>query len=168
MVIEVNTLGWKGPHVAYACGQPIGRSLNPRTQHRLATEAKEARCVASMAHSTRTSAQDARQRSVPSKTAFAHAGTLLAAWQDDNGSSSSNPARVTTEQQPAQTPKATPALDAYKASQSRVVPRYTKNRCSAEHARIRALKQEEKQLVEEIRAIDRSEQKRHARRRVPV
>ncbi len=165
MVIEVNALGWKGPHVAYACGQPIGRSLSPRTQHHLAAQAKAARNTASMAYSARTAARDARQQSVPSETAFAHAGPLLAAWQEGSQSSSGNRTQTTREKKDVQTPKATPALDAYKASQSRDVPRYIS---SAEHARIRALKEEEKQLVEEIRAIDRSQQRRQARHKLPV
>jgi hypothetical protein len=171
MVIEVNTLGWKGPHVAYACGQPIGRTLNPRTQHRLAAEAKKARSV-SMAYCTRTSARDSHQRDVPSATTLTHATNLLAAWQDGSGRSSStdggNPARAARGKKAAPKPKSTPALDAYKASQSRDVPRYSKVAATAEHARVRALKQEEKQLIEEIREIDRSRQERQARRKLPL
>lgn len=170
MVIKVSALGFKGPHVAYACGQPLGRSMEPRAQHRLATEARAARATATVGSTCCAPAQQV----MPSEATVSQAASRIAAWHSEScssrSSSSSADKPVTTSggKKAATKPKATPALDAYRASRSRAAPRYSRTLGLNEHARVRALKEEERKLLDEVDAISRTQQRQRARRKVPM
>lgn len=162
MAIEVSSLGWKGPHVAYACGQPLGRSMDPRQQHRLAAEAKKAaHAVVSMAPGGGAK-ENAQRRNGPSGNAVANATDIVAVWQKDargNSESDAEGSRSDRKKKTAPKPKkATPALDAYRASQSREVPRYSGRSLSS-------LRREERQILQELAAIHNEQRER---RKVPI
>ena len=178
-MVGATTLGSKGPHVAYACGQPLGRSMDPRTQHRMAAEAREARESAklsmaagprrglSLASTNRAMTLDGQQRRhEPSDKAVATAAAMASVWHRESSSSSDEPKKGSGKKKSAAPkPKATPALDAYRASKARETPRYRGGGSApTEHARVRALKLEEHALVQELSSLA----EKSSRRRLPL
>jgi hypothetical protein len=181
MAVAASAFGSKGPHVAHACGQPLGRSMDPRQQRRLAAESAQARAdfnatqtrgglSASLASTNR---QPVSERRAPFRTTAGNASSVLEEWHrgsrgsggsgnggNENGERKKSGLFGGRDKTPPK-PKSTPALDAYRASNDRARPRYsTQPTGGAEAARLQALRAEEKTIVTELSAMAKKETRR--------